>query len=110
MIGGQLIGGAGDLATALGYNDIGRSLGNIGSGITGGASAAWSASMAGMSGSMVTGIGAVVGLATVIASNISSMEELAQAVQKTAKAFEENYASLHRQTRSIQESILGSRH
>lgn len=66
--------------------------------------------MAGMSGGAATGIGIAVGIATVITKNISSMEELAQAVNKTAKAFEENYASLHRQTRSIQESILGSRH
>lgn len=110
LIGGQLIGGAGDLATALGYSDIGRSLGNVGSGVTGGAGAAWSASMAGMSGAAASGIGIVVGLATVIGKNISSMEELAQAVQKTAKAFEENYNSLARQTRGIQDSILGSRH
>ena len=66
--------------------------------------------MAGMSGGAATGIGIAVGIATVITKNISSMEELAQAVNKTAKAFEENYASLHRQTRSIQESILDSRH
>ena len=110
LIGGQLVGGAGDLLTSLGYTNMGRGIGNVGEGITSGAGAGFAATMAGMSGSAASGIGIVVGLATVIAKNISSMEELAQAVQKTARAFDENYNSLTRQTRGIQDSILGSRH
>ena len=110
LIGGQLLGGAGDIASAMGYTTLGNYLGNIGAGVTSGAGAGMGMSLAGLGGKAAGGIGIAVGLATVITKNISSMEQLAQAVNKTAKAFDENYNSLHRQTRSIQESILGSRH
>lgn len=110
LIGGQLLGGAGDIANAMGYTTLGNYIGNIGAGVTGGASAAMGASLAGLGGKASGGIGLAVGIATVISRNISSMEQLAQAVNKAAKAFDENYAVIHRQTRSIQESILGSRH
>lgn len=110
MIGGQLLGGAGDIATSLGYEGFGRGISNLGEGITGGASAAMGASLAGLGGKAAGGIGIAVGLATVITKNISSMEQLAEAVNKAAKAFDENYAVLHRQTKGIQDSIMSSRH
>lgn len=110
LIGGQLLGGAGDIASTLGYTTLGNQLGNIGAGVTSGAGAGMGMSLAGLGGRAAGGIGFAVGLATVISKNISSMEQLAQAVAKTAKAFEENYVYLHRQTRSIQDSIISSRH
>lgn len=110
LIGGQLLGGAGDIANAMGYTGVGNLLGNIGSGVTSGAGAAMGMSLAGLGGKAAGGIGIAIGLATVISKNISSMEQLAASVNKAAKAFDENYSVLHRQTRSIQESILASRH
>lgn len=91
VIGGQLLGGAGDIASAMGYTDIGNIINSVGSGVTGGASAAMGMSLAGFGGVASTGVGIAVGLATTIAENISNMEQLAQAVSKTAQAFEENY-------------------
>lgn len=110
LIGGQLLGGAGDIANAMGYTGLGNILGNIGAGITGGASAAMGMSLAGLGGKAAGGIGIAVGLATTITKNISSMEQLAVSVNKAAKAFDENYQVLHRQTKGIQDSILASRH
>lgn len=110
LIGGQLLGGAGDIANAMGYNRLGNILGNIGSGVTSGAGAAMGMSLAGLGGKAASGIGIAVGLATVITKNISSMEQLAASVNKAAKAFDENYQVLHRQTKGIQDSILASRH
>lgn len=110
LIGGQLLGGAGDIANAMGYTGLGSVLGNVGSGVTSGAGAAMGMSLAGLGGKAAGGIGIAIGLATVISKNISSMEQLAASVNKAAKAFDENYAALHRQTRSIQESVLASRH
>lgn len=110
VIGGQLLGGAGDLVSSLGYTDIGNIINSVGSGITGGASAAMGMSLAGVGVKVSTGVGLAVGLATAIAENISNMEQLAQAVNKTAQAFEENYKWLHNQTIGIQNSIIGSRH
>ena len=110
VIGGQLLGGAGDIASAMGYTDIGNIINSVGSGVTGGASAAMGMSLAGFGGVASTGVGIAVGLATTIAENISNMEQLAQAVSKTAQAFEENYKQLHRQTMGIQDNIIGSRH
>ena len=91
VIGGQLLGGAGDIASAMGYTDIGNIINSVGSGVTGGASAAMGMSLAGSGVVASTGVGIAVGLATTIAENISNMEQLAQAVSKTAQAFEENY-------------------
>lgn len=102
LIGGQLLGGAGDIANAMGYTGLGNILGNIGSGVTSGAGAAMGMSLAGLGGKAAGGIGIAVGLATVISKNISSMEKLAEAVNKAAKAFDDNYVTLHRQTKSIQ--------
>ena len=102
LIGGQLLGGAGDIANAMGYTGLGSVLENIGSGVTSGAGAAMGMSLAGLGGKAAGGIGIAVGLATVISKNISSMEQLATAVNKAAKAFDENYVTLHRQTKSIQ--------
>lgn len=110
VIGGQLLGGAGDIASAMGYTNIGNFINSVGSGITGGASAAMGMSLAGFGAKASTGVGIAVGLATAIAENISNMEQLAQAVNKTAQAFEENYKWLHHQTIGIQDSIIGSRH
>lgn len=110
VIGGQLLGGAGDIASAMGYTNLGNFINSVGSGITGGASAAMGMSLAGFGVKASSGVGIAVGLATAIAENISNMEQLAQAVNKTAQAFEENYKWLHHQTIGIQDSIIGSRH
>ena len=110
VIGGQLLGSAGDLVSSLGYTGIGNFISSVGSGVTGGASAAMGMSLAGFGVKASSGVGIAVGLATAIAENISNMEQLAQAVNKTAQAFEENYKWLHHQTIGIQDSIIGSRH
>ena len=110
VIGGQILGGAGELASSLGYTGIGNFISSVGSGFTGGASTAMGMSLAGFGAKASSGVGIAVGLATAIAENISNMEQLAQAVNKTAQAFEENYKQLHHQTIGIQDSIIGSRH
>ena len=91
VIGGQLLGGAGDIASAMGYTNLGNFINSVGSGVTGGASASMGMSLAGFGAKAASGVGIAVGLATTIAENISNMEQLAQAVSKTAQAFEENY-------------------
>lgn len=110
VIGGQLLGGAGDIASAMGYTNLGNFINSVGSGVTGGASAAMGMSLAGFGAKASSVVGIAVGLGTAIAENISNMEQLAQAVSKTAQAFEENYKWLHHQTIGIQDSIIGSRH
>ena len=110
VIGGQLLGSAGQLVSSIGYTGIGNFINSVGSGVTGGASAAMGMSLAGFGVKASSGVGIAVGLATAIAENISNMEQLAQAVNKTAQAFEENYKLLHHQTIGIQDSIIGSRH
>lgn len=109
LIGGQLLGGAGDIATSLGYEGLGRNIANIGEGITGGASAGMAATMARLSGKASGGIGIAVGIATVISKNIASMEQLAQSVNKATQAFEANYKALHTRTVGINDSIMGIR-
>lgn len=67
------------------------------------------ATMAGLGGKASGIIGVAVGFATVITKNIASMEQLAQAVNKAAQAFEENYKVLHARTLGVQDSIMGIR-
>lgn len=109
LIGGQLLGGAGDIATSLGYENFGRGISNLGAGITSGGGAGMAATMAGLGGKAAGGIGIAVGLATVISKNIASMEQLAQSVNKASQAFEANYKALHTRTVGINDSIMGIR-
>lgn len=67
------------------------------------------ATMAGLGGKASGIIGVAVGFATVITKNIASMEQLAQAVNKAAQAFEENYKALHARTIGVHDSIMGIR-
>lgn len=67
------------------------------------------ASLAGLGGKASGIIGVAVGFTTVITKNIASMEQLAQAVNKAAQAFQENYKALHARTIGVQDSIMGVR-
>ena len=60
--------------SSIGYTGIGNFINSVGSGITGGASAAMGMSLAGFGVKASSGVGIAVGLATAIAENISNME------------------------------------
>lgn len=109
LLGGQLLGGAGNILEGMGYDTAGRLVGNIGEGVTAGGGAGLTASLAGLGGKASLGIGLAVGLATVITKNISSLEQLAQAVNKAAQAFEENYKVLHGRTIGVRDTVMGIR-
>lgn len=109
LLGGQLLGGAGNILEGMGYDTAGRLVGTIGEGVTAGGGAGMAASLAGLGGKASGTIGIGVALATVITKNISSMEQLAQAVNKAAQAFEENYKALHGRTMGVHDTVMGIR-
>lgn len=109
LLGGQLLGGAGNILEGMGYDTAGRLVGNLGEGVTAGGGAGLTASLTGLGGKASGAIGLAVGVATVITKNISSLEQLAQAVNKAAQAFEENYKTLHGRTLGVQDTIMGIR-
>lgn len=83
-IGGQMLGGAGELATSLGYNRTGAVLGGIGEGVTAGGSMAFTASL--MGAEAVAGpIGIIVGLGTAALAVTKSLNEMNEASKQAAE-------------------------
>lgn len=109
MIGGQLFGGAADIARNLGYTDTANILGAAGSGMTAGGGAAMTASMMG-AGSAAGPIGMLVGLATVFSSLYSSASDASAAIQKMSEQMNEAFKTLHQNTLNIQRSVQETRH
>ena len=109
MIGGQLFGGAADIARNLGYTDTANILGAAGSGLTAGGGAAMTASMMG-AGSAAGPIGMLVGLATVFSTLYSSASDAAAAIQKMSEQMNEAFKTLHQNTLNVQRSVQETRH
>ena len=84
LIGGQLLGGAGDLATSAGYNTLGTSLNIAGQSVTAGAGTAFAMSQMGLP--KAGAIGALVGGATAVASAFSKLKEHTEALGQTIYA------------------------
>lgn len=83
-IGGQMLGGAGELATSLGYNRTGAVLGGIGEGVTAGGSMAFTASLMG-AGAVAGPIGIIVGLGTAALAVTKSLNEMNEASKQAAE-------------------------
>ena len=83
-IGGQMLGGAGELATGLGYNRTGAVLGGIGEGVTAGGSMAFTASLMG-AGAVAGPIGIIVGLGTAALAVTKSLNEMNEASKQVAE-------------------------
>ena len=99
LIGGQIIGGAGDLATGFGYNKTGAWMSGIGQGITAGGGAGFAASMLG-AGAAAGPIGIVVGLAAAAGSVVSALKQLEESAKKTAEQQEKVAEALKESARS----------
>ena len=99
LIGGQIIVGAGDLATSIGYNKTGAWMSGIGQGITAGGGAGFAASMAG-AGAAAGPIGIVVGLAAAAGSVVSALKQLEESAKKTAEQQEKVAEALKESARS----------
>lgn len=84
LIGGQLLGGAGDLATSAGYNTLGTSLNIAGQSVTAGAGTAFAMSQMGLPGAGFAG--ALAGGATAVASAFSKLKEHTEALGQTIYA------------------------
>ena len=83
IIGGQLFGGAGELATGFGYNTTGAVLGGIGQGVTAGGSAAFGATLMGI-GSAAGPIGIIVGLGSAALAVTKSLYQMNEAAKQAA--------------------------
>ena len=83
-IGGQILGGAGELATGLGYNRTGAVLGGIGEGVTAGGSMAFTASLMG-AGAVAGPIGIIVGLGSAALAVTKSLNEMNEASKQAAE-------------------------
>ena len=84
-IGGQLLGGAAELATGLGYNRTGAVLGGIGQGVTAGGSAAFGATLMGAGAAVAGPIGIIAGLGTAAFAVTKSFIELNEATKQAAE-------------------------
>ena len=84
-IGGQLLGGAGELATGLGYNRTGAVLGGIGEGVTAGGSMAFTASLMGAGAAVAGPIGIIVGLGAAALAVTKSLNEMNEASKQAAE-------------------------
>ena len=83
-IGGQILGGAGELATGLGYNRTGAVLGGIGQGVTAGGSMAFMASLMG-AGAAAGPIGIIAGLGAAALEVTKSLNEMNEASKQAAE-------------------------
>ena len=86
IIGGQLIGGAADMASDFGYKRTGIVLGGLGKGVTAGGSAAYVASLFGASDKTSGRIGVGVGIATTAVQIAKGLYEFKEALQKATEA------------------------
>ena len=84
-IGGQILGGAGELATGLGYNRAGAVLGGIGEGVTAGGSMAFTASLMGAGAAVAGPIGIIVGLGTAALAVTKSLNDMNEASKQAAE-------------------------
>ena len=109
MIGGQLFGGAANIASSLGYTGTANVLGAVGSGFTAGGGAAMTASMLGAN-SAAGPIGMLVGLASIFSTLYSSASDAAAAIQKMSEQMNEAFKTLHSNTLNIQRSVQETRH
>lgn len=99
MIGGQLFGGAANIASSLGYTGTANVLGAVGSGFTAGGGVAMTASMLG-AGAAAGPIGIVVGLAAAAGSVVSALKQLEESAKKTAEQQEKVAEALKESARS----------
>ena len=83
-IGGQILGGAGELATGLGYNRTGAVLGGIGQGVTAGGSMAFMVSLLG-AGAAAGPIGIIAGLGAAALEVTKSLNEMNEASKQAAE-------------------------
>ena len=83
-IGGQVLGGAGELVTGLGYNRAGAVLGGIGQGVTAGGSMAFTASLLG-AGAAAGPIGIIAGLGAAALEVTKSLNEMNEASKQAAE-------------------------
>lgn len=109
MIGGQLFGGAANIASSLGYTGAADVLGAFGGGFTAGGGAAMTASMLGAN-SAAGPIGMLVGLASVFSNLYNSASEASAAIQKMSEQMNEAFKTLHSNTLNIQRSVQDTRH
>ena len=109
IIGGQLFGGAANIASGLGYTDTANVLGAVGSGFTAGGGAAMAASILGAN-SAAGPIGMLVGLASIFSTLYSSASDAATAIQKMSEQMNEAFKTLHSNTLNIQRSVQETRH
>ena len=110
VIGGQLFGGAANIASGLGYTGTANVLGAVGSGFTAGGGAAMAASMLGASSAAAGPIGMLVGLASIFSTLYSSASDAAAAIQKMSEQMNEAFKTLHSNTLNIQRSVQETRH
>ena len=108
MIGGQLFGGAANIASSLGYTGAADVLGAFGSGFTAGGGASMTASMLGAN-SVAGPIGMLVGLASVFSNLYNSASEASAAIQKMSEQMNEAFKTLHSNTLNIQRSVQDTR-
>lgn len=109
IIGGQLFGGAANIASGLGYTGTANVLGAVGSGFTAGGGAAMAASILGAN-SAAGPIGMLVGLASIFSTLYSSASDAATAIQKMSEQMNEAFKTLHSNTLNIQRSVQETRH
>ena len=109
FLGGQLLAGGGQLLTGLGYDRAGGLVGNVGTGLTSGATAAGAMGMAGL-GSAAGPIGILTGVVSFLASNYNDMQQFGEELRKSTEALVENYQVLRKQTTAINDRIIVSRH
>ena len=107
MIGGQLFGGAANIASSLGYTGTANVLGAVGSGFTAGGGVAMTASMLG-AGSAAGPIGIVVGLAAAAGSVVSALKQLEESAKKTAEQQEKVAEALKESARGQYMQRYGS--
>ena len=109
FLGGQLLGGGGQMLTELGYDRAGRLVGNAGTGLTSGGMAAGAMGMAGLT-SVAAPIGILTGVVSFLASNYNDMQKFGEELNKSTEALVENYQVLRKQTTAINDRIISSRH
>lgn len=111
MIGGQLLGGAADIANNLGYSHTGSILESAGTGLTAGAGAGLAASMIGGVVSKFSGlIAVVVGVGSSLSKLYSSATSASDAVDKMSKQLNETFQTLHQSTINANRSIQETQH
>ncbi|WP_407450909.1 hypothetical protein [Fibrobacter sp.] len=105
LVGGQILGGAGDIATGLGYNNLGRFMSSAGEGVQAGAGFGLTLSMAGAGAKVAGPAGVIAGFTAAIFSATQSLARLETELAKTSEAFAENYKTLAIKTTQLESNI-----